>query len=350
MDEKEDRFLIKVMDSKVRDIRSQFSFYDETGRKLYSVSQDINNEIVRLHDIVLYNIFDDIDYYKIVGNVPMWIRNVGHSEEGSLDKAIFEKLVKLNNNYLTHKFLYYHDFESLVNSLQNRVSMISDMIDILFNKLTPLNNLSKMEFENIGFTTDIEIHALLNTVIINVCSSCDILTKIAHELSNLKTIAYDKYPKMISKDILYGDSKRLESQFKIDGTIFESPKPLIIKKFESLRNEIIHNGSIDFYYNIYYGEKDEKLYNWVLIPSFDKEGNLTSYNSRRKFYPIGCLSFNEILTPMVIEFLTLILGTVSLLNKIFACSYYESEKDIEKYKEEILNWYTSFISTINPGR
>ena len=61
MENKEDRFLDKLMSSKDKDIRSQFSFYDETGRELYSVSSDINNEIIRLHDIVLFNIFDALD-------------------------------------------------------------------------------------------------------------------------------------------------------------------------------------------------------------------------------------------------------------------------------------------------
>lgn len=40
------------------------------------------------------NVFKGIDYYSIVGLVPMWVRNDGHSQEGCLSKEDFETLVQ----------------------------------------------------------------------------------------------------------------------------------------------------------------------------------------------------------------------------------------------------------------
>lgn len=56
--------------------------------------------------------------------------------------------------------------------------MISGIIDTLLNKITPRKQLQKKGMENIVLTTDFEIQALFNTIIINICSSCDILSKL----------------------------------------------------------------------------------------------------------------------------------------------------------------------------
>lgn len=161
--------------------------------------------------------------------------------------------------------------------------MITKMVDLLYFKLSPVLDLSISEYDNVGFSSDIETHALLNTAIINVCSCCDILTKLAYELSNISDINYENYPKLKSKDILYSSIKRLSSDFKQDNTLFSKKKHKVITMFDSLRNEIIHNGSLDFYYSVYYGNKNNDIYTWIFFPEFEESGVLSSYNARRKF-------------------------------------------------------------------
>lgn len=339
---------LEVFKSKYIPEDKLFSFYNEVGQTIYKLASDINLEIITLHDYVLFNVFRDIDFYKLVGNSPMWIRDAGHSGESCITKKQFEKLVKLNNNVLTNKFLYYHDLEALVNSVQNRFSMITKMMDLLYFKLSPVLNLNISEYDNVGFSSDIETHALLNTAIINVCSCCDILTKLTYELSNISDTTYDNYPKLKSKDILYSSIKRLPSDLKQDKTLFSEKRHKVIAMFDSLRNEIIHNGSLDFYYSVYYGNKSNNIYSWIFFPEFEESGILSSYNARRKFYPNAQKTFNTELPLMCVDFLSLALETIKMLNSKFTCQYFSSDNELERFKMEVLNWYTSYMSIISP--
>lgn len=340
--------MMEVFKSKYIPEDKLFSFYNEVGQNIYKLARDINLEIVSLHDYVLFNVFSDIDFYKLVDNSPMWVRDAGHSEESCLTKKQFEKLVKLNNNILTNKFLYYHDLEALVNSVQNRFSMITKMIDLLYFKLSPVLDLKISEYDNVGFSSDIETHALLNTAIINVCSCCDILTKLTYELSNISDITYENYPKLKSKDILYSSIKHLPSDLKQDNTLFSKKRPKVIAMFDSLRNEIIHNGSLDFNYSVYYGNKNKNIYSWIFFPEFEESGILSSYNARRKFYPDTQKTFNTELPLMCVEFLSIALETIKTLNSKFACQYFSSDNELERFKVEVLNWYISYVSVYSP--
>ena len=344
---KERDIMMEVFKSKYIPEDRLFSFYSEVGQTIYKLASDINLEIITLHDYVLFNVFTDIDYYKLVDNSPMWVRDAGHSEESSITKNQFEKLVKLNNNVLTNKLLYYHDLEALVNSVQDRFSMIIKMIDLLFFKLSPNLDFNINQYENVGFSSDIETHALLNTVIINVCSCCDILTKLTYELCNMSDITYENYPKLKSKDILYSSIKRLPSDLRQDKTIFSEKRPKVIAMFDSLRNEIIHNGSLDFYYSVYYGNKNEEIYSWIFFPEFEESGILSSYNARRKFYPDAQKTFNNELPLMCVEFLSIALETIKMINTKFARLYFSSDNELENFKKEVLNWYTSYVSVFS---
>lgn len=308
-----------------------------------SLAQNINDEIITLHDIVQNNVFDDIDYYAIVGRSPLWIRDAGHSEESSISKSLFERLVKCNNIYLTNKFLYYYDLEALTNSVQNRFSIITEMLNNLFRHLSPNLKYHNTGYEKVIFSSDIEVHSILNTIIINTLSCCDILTKLAFELSNISSITYEKYPKLKSKDILYSNAKRLPDSLKIQDTLFAQTRPLVVKQLDALRNEIVHNGSLDFDYTVYYGNKDNEIYSWILFPEFDDDGNLSTYNSRRKFYPKTSETFNTRLPQMIVEFLTISLRTLNLIKNIFYCERFKSQNDISKFQDEISNWSHTYV-------
>ncbi len=336
----------EVFKSKYIPEEKLFSFYNDVGQTIFKLASDLNLEIVTLHDYALFNVFYDIDYYKLVGNSPMWVRDAGHSEESCMTKNQFEKLVKLNNNVLTNKFLYYHDLETLINSVQNRFSMITKMIDLLYLKLSPILNLNISDYENVGFSSDIETHALLNSLIINVCSCCDILTKLTYELCNLSDITYENYPKLKSKDILYSSIKKLPPDLRQDKTIFSEKRPKVISMFDSLRNEIVHNGSLDFYYSVYYGNKED-IFSWIFFPEFEESGTLSSYNARKKFYPDAQKTFNSELPLMCAEFLSIALETIKMINTKFARIYFPSDNELQRFKTEVINWHTSYVTVFS---
>ena len=322
----------------------KFTFYDERGQKLYALLSDIKMLIVQLHDEVLKNVFTDIDYYHVVDVMPMWIRDAGHSQESAMSRSFFEKLVGANNNTFVHKFLYYHDCEMLVNALQNRFNTVETMFSQVYDILTPV--LKHKDNDNVIFTINEDterVNAYINTIIINLASSCDIMTKIAIELNGMGTIDYAKYPKMLSTNATYGVSKGLPDTLKQDGTYFAKSRPVEIVKVETLRNEIVHNGSLDFHALLYYGVKGDDIENWILSPAFTEDGNFESFCGRKKFYDDPERTWNRELPKMVYDFLLVAQATLQLLLKTYSRDYFESPDDLKKYHKEILALAPSFM-------
>lgn len=335
-----------VAKSKIQNMQEQYTYYNPIGQAIHHLAIEINNAIIDLHNVALFNVFNDIDYYAIVNFEPCWLRNAGHSEESSMKKEVFERLVKLNNNYLTNKFLYYHDLEVLINSVLNRFSILTDMIDRLYLYLSPILISNIQDYDEVIFTRDFHVHAILNTIIINVLSCCDILTKLSFELGRVHNVSYQNYPKSDTKNILYSKFRYLPTELKHDNTLFSTQTPYVIKQFEALRNEIIHNGTLDFDYNVYYGSKGEDIYTWVFFPDFNESGNLLTYNARRKFYSDASKTFNTQLPSMLREFMELSLYTLNLIKKTYHVEYFESNEDKTKFHNEIIQWYKTYKDII----
>ena len=327
----------------------KFSFYDERGQKLYNQFACINNLIVRLHDEVRNNVFTDIDYYQVVGVLPVWIRDAGHSQESAMTREFFEKLVGANNNYFVNKFLYYHDCEMLVNALQNRFCTVETLLNQVFTLLDPVLKYNYQEYDNVIFTiedTSERVNAYINTIIITLASICDIMTKIAIELEGMSTLDFTKYPKMLSANSTYGDCRRLPDALKQKGTYFAADRSAAIVKVETLRNEIVHNGSLDFNARMYYGIKGDEIENWILVPSFKEDGNFSTYNGRKKFYDDPKRIWNTELPAMTMDFLVESEDTLQLLLKKYSKDYYENDGDLKKYHNEILSLTSSFMAIV----
>lgn len=336
----------RIAKSNIPNVNEQFTYYNPIGQEIHNLAVEINNSIINLHDVALFNVFNDIDYYSIVDFEPVWLRNAGHSGESCMKKEIFERLVKSNNNYLTNKFLYYHDLEALINSVQNRFSIITDMIDRLYSYLSPTLISNIQDYDEVIITRDFHVHAILNTIIINVLSCCDILTKLSFELSSIQNVSYDNYPKSKSKNILYSQHQKLPNELKQDNTLFSQHIPYVIHQFEALRNEIIHNGTLDFDYNIYYGNKGKDTYTWVYFPDFSESGALLTYNARRKFYSDTSKTFNTQLPSMLREFMELSLSTLDLIKRAYYVDYFESKEDRAKFLNEIHQWYKTYADIL----
>lgn len=342
-------FFKKIIDQETQDLQEleKFTFGNPIGQDINSLLRDINMEIVTIHDYLQHRVFNDIDYYAIVGLSPIWTREGGHGQESAMSKAFFEKMVQENNNYLTNKLLYYHDCEMLVNSLQNRFTVIEELINQVYKVLSPVIDVKMHEFDNVCFRIDsssIHTHACMNSIFINLASSCDIMTKVAVELGACTSLDFSNYPKMKSLNIMYGDWKKvLPDSLKISGTYYDMNQLVAISKIETLRNEIVHNGSLDFNYTVYYGIKDEQIYRWILCPSFDVSGKFTSFKNRKKFYDDGSRTFNEQLPLMVRDFLVISKRTLEVIRTEYETPYYEDKNDLKKYHSEILNWSKSFV-------
>lgn len=258
-----------------QDFTKDFTYNNPLGLQIYEMMSNLNSLEVELHEVITRNVFKDIDYYSMVELVPIWIRNGGHSQEGCCSKEEFESLVEANDNEITHKLLYYHDCEMLMSSFQNRTSVLDRLINRIFEILTP--NLSRhiKDYDEVVFGIGIQgvdVYTYLNSLIITLASSFDILTKIAYELQEMHKVDFSSYPNMKSANITYGKRKWLNSNLKVGGTLFATKEEVCIRTIESLRDEIIHNGSLDFNYSVYHGLINNKIEQWIFYPDMNESG------------------------------------------------------------------------------
>lgn len=320
---------------------SEYTYYDANGNDIYNMLSELNLSEVTLHDVITKNVFQGIDYYKLVSFAPLWVRNAGHSQEGALSQKRFEELVNLNENELTHKFLYYHDCEVLMSAFQNRTQVIDRLMNKIYEYLTPKIQHQIKDYEECVYgagSDGIDVHTYINSLIITLASSFDLITKIAFELQEMPKIGFEKYPSMKCANITYGEKKLLHDCLKVNGTLFGKEEPICVKQVLSLRNEIIHNGSLDFYYSIYHGMIDGKIEHMIFFPDMTETGTLVCYKQRKKFYPDCTRTFNSILPEIVKDVIRCLSATLNLLNSKFDCEWTENDHEVTKYQKEILGW------------
>lgn len=310
----------------------------------YQFLSQIQDNCIITHDNIRNQIFNDIDFSVIVSTIPSWILDGGNSAESPLSKTLFEKLINKNNNVLTNKLLFYYDFDMLVSALQDRFSMIESLINRFYHRLPSTSVYEMNDFDSVTMSPDSELFAYLNSIFIYLGSSFDIVTKIAFEMQKINDIDFSTYPRMASKNIQYGDRRKI-SKINIKDTIFEYP--VVIRKIEAIRNRIIHDGSFDFNQYVYTGWIKEKdiFESCILFPDFDDSGNFESIKNRTNFYS-NSNRINLILPSLLIEVLTLINSTISEINRVYSKSRYSNVDDFKKYIPEIKNWTVSFVSIL----
>lgn len=313
-------------------------------KDINSILNHIQDECVLLHGNIRNHIFSDIDYNSIVQFVPMWIRDAGNSAECGLSKELFEKLIAANNNVLTNKFLYVYDCDLIVASLQDRFCMLGALIDKFYKRIGAESAYKMEDFDSATMTMsqmDADVFAYLNSIFIFIGSSFDILTKICSEFKNIDLTDYSSYPKLKSKNVQFGDFKLIHEDLR-DNTIFN--RSAIIKKIESIRNRIVHDGSFDFRQIIYIGyvEKDDCLESHIMFPDFE-DNQFVSFKNRRNFYSKSD-RINLMLPDILKEILEIILNTIKKTNLLYHKEMYINKNDFIAYKEDIYNWSKSALA------
>ena len=320
----------------------EFTYYDPIGVQIYDALMNLNMLEVELHDVITKNVFKDIDYYSIVSLFPLWTRNDGHSQEGCFSKEKFESLLSNNNNKLTHKVLYYHDCEMLMSSFQNKKSVLARLINRVYEILTPHLSRNIKEYDDVAYgvgSQGIDVYTYLNSLIITLASSFDLITKVAYELQEMQNVDYVLYPNMKSANITYGKRKWLNEYLKVDHTLFAKEEAVYIRTIQSLRDEIIHNGSLDFHYALYHGLINGNIEHWIFFPDLNESGTLKNIKARKKFYSDCNNTFNVVLPPLLLDVIGCLEKTIQLLISAFDCPWVENKRESLNFQSEILGWY-----------
>lgn len=283
-----------------------------------SIKYDLDGELVLLYDTLRDVFFEDAQkYYMEIREMPIFVQEAGQDFECGLTSELFsewiqkDKYKKLPNFY---KHLYLVDCQFLVGTIQNLLCGMEDSFIRYYSLISSVgNNLEPFKPDVTMFQMSSyvgTISATLESYFIKAYSILDMLCKIGHELKSPQN-TFTSYKKMRSADILWGARKDLEIN-NTAGTIFE--KCDLISVIESLRNEVVHNGTWELNPKAYIRYKDGvPIEKYMLFPDIS-QGRLATVKGRKHFFGNGT-KVNEVLPRIHSEFKIRLLKTVKMLNK-----------------------------------
>lgn len=282
-----------------------------------SIKYDLDSELVILYDKLRDLLFEDVDkYYSELDLMPVFVQDAGYDSDCALDKDMFLKLVNEYKDKVPdlYKHLYLVDIQFLIATIQN----LLEGMDYSFTNF--FVEISNIELENyltdktdavlmINSQDSRYISALLESYFTKAYSILDILTKICYEFEN-KYDGFENYKKTKSANILWGDRKHLSIKDAADTVFIRSDT---IKLIESLRNEVVHNGSLEQNPKVYISYKNNEIVEkFMLLPDYT-DGNLVAVKNRKHFFSNGN-KVNDILPKLHIDYLQEILATIKYLN------------------------------------
>ncbi len=283
-----------------------------------SIKYELDAELVILYDKMRDLLFEDVDkYYLELGGMPVFVQDAGYDSNCGLDSKSFLKLVeeykdKVPNLY---KHLYLVDIQFLIATVQNLLegmdySFTNYFVQIgsieIKNRLTDKKDTTMM----LSSQESRYLSSLLESYFTKAYSILDILTKICYEFE-CKHDSFENFKKAKSAKILWGDRKRLS--IKCAGTIFVRSDT--VKLIETLRNEVVHNGSLEQNPKVYISFKNNEIVEkFMLLPDYN-DGNLLTVKNRKHFFS-DCNKVNDLLPKLHFTYLSEIMNTIKHLNSM----------------------------------
>jgi len=268
------------------------------------ITEQLDFNCISLHHLLSERIFGNRQYYfSLLMTTHTGIIYGGIDSDIRISNIEFEKMVKngeKDENF--NKLLYYFDCRNLISTLQNSILESKYLVgrfyqllnenDYLLNR-KPIDD-NGTQFAGGQVTSDIV--SIVNSLFINFYSQLDFISKIIFEFERLET-NFKIYPKLKSSNILYGDNKKFS--IEKSGTVFESS--VTINLILTLRNEIVHNASIDNLPKIYQVFKNGIIVEKYMLLPDTENGRLKTFKSRRRFF-YNDNKLNELLPTLVSDF------------------------------------------------
>ncbi len=275
---------------------------------------DIETQTIHLRNLVVEKVFGSRQrYYAQLPSTPLWFSQAGLDSDIKISKEEFEKLISKADD-ITCRFLYYYDVSALISTLQNSVLEVRYLLGEFyreFNENSFMLVAKPFEPDMVMFASGLMVTRLfssVNHIFISLYSQLDFITKICYELDHMDE-NYAAYKKLTSAKILFGDAKRIKLKSRAD-TLFDDS--INIKMIQTLRNEIVHNGSFEDVPKVFQLFKNgQMLEKFVLLPDFE-DGLIKTIKNRKRFFDQE-IKLNEILPELVFDFWKRMHLTLNLL-------------------------------------
>ena len=282
------------------------------------IKYELDNELVGLCDLFRDLLFEDVDqYYKELSSMPIWVQKAGQSSGIAISSDMFTELMDNAAIPNLFKHLYLVDCQFLVGTVQNLLCAMESAFVSYYQLLScfPIDgDYRDLTDENrtiiVLSSYSIQASSAVETYFTKAYSILDIMTKICYEIQFLRN-DFPGYQKLKSADVLWGSKKKLDIN-ETEGTIFE--KCELISNVESIRNEIVHNGTWELTPKIFIrfnnGEEAERF---MLFPDME-QGHLSTVKNRRHFFS-GNVKMNDIFPEIHLEFKNRLMNTIYEIKK-----------------------------------
>lgn len=282
-----------------------------------SIRYDLDDELVLLYDTLRDMFFEDTrNYYMELSIMPDFVQRAGQDSDCALTAEVFTEWLQKDEykkypNFYKH--LYLVDCQFLVGTIQNLLCGMEDSFTRYYSLISSVGEDVVPTEPN---TTMLQISSYIGTIsgavesyFIKAYSILDMLCKIGYELQSPQK-DFSSYKKMRSADILWGDRKKLEIN-NTAGSIFE--KCDLISTIESLRNEVVHNGTWELNPKAFIRyENGMPVEKFMLFPDIS-QGRLTTVKGRKHFFGNGT-KINEVFPKIHREYKRRLLNTIKMLN------------------------------------
>lgn len=301
----------------------KFSFWVQESHAGFILKEDdtafdIETSCIRLRDQLAAKIFGSLsNYHNTLPTISMAYVYGGIDAEVNVSKEEFEQFARQAEHHPLHnQLLYFFDAANLIGTLQNTVMESKHLLGQFYKTLNSSSflidpNITMLD-EGVQYASGpivTNITSTINHLFINLYSQLDFITKIAWEFQHLST-DFTSYPKLKAKDILFGDAKKI-SLNGLAGSIYDSSDD--IKRIIALRNEIVHNSSIDSIPKVYQVIRDKKLVGkFILLPDLE-DGFIRSFKNRKRFFNQD-LKLNELLPELLSDFWKRVLLTLNAIS------------------------------------
>lgn len=305
-----------------------FELSCEGGTIKYSLPDDlrtmeVHDRIRSLHELIRKHIIpDDEMYFSTMKCVPRFVSEVGINSDTLFSKEKFERILRPFQEDPTvasiiNQYLYLEDVRVIISAVQNLLIGLENDFITYYRTIATAKLFGTIDWgENkVWKYCGAESFSAANAVssyFTKANSILDLMTKIAFEFES-KHSDFLKYRKLSSSKILYGDRKHISLNETIS-TIFEHDA--LIKTIESVRNEVIHNGTWEPNPTIYIRIKDKEIFERFMIFPDLTDGNYDKYVNRYHFFGKG-LQVNQKLPNIHREFMLRIVNTVTKMEELY---------------------------------
>lgn len=285
-----------------------------------SIKYTMDSALAELYDLFRVLILQDTELDdNEMSDLSVWITESGQNSEFPISSTEFSHLIEENQTPRMYQQLYLVDCQFLIGAIQNLICGLERAFVDYYTRLASVTLIRKHDgFNNyegiIAITSEesIQVSNVVETYFTKAYSILDLVCKICYEFQYMR-MEYESYKKLKSADVLWGDRKRLKIN-NTQGTVFE--KCDCISIIESIRNEIVHNGTWELNPKVFICFKDGKeVERYILFPDIE-QGHLATVKNRKHFFS-SQMKVNDVLLSIHREFMGKLLTTVKEIHNCY---------------------------------